>query len=65
MIYNLLEEIQKKLIEIESNTVYKISSILLIGKRNSENITELKTDIKALKWDIADLKKEVARISQK
>ena len=65
MIYNLLEAIRKKLVEIEINTVSNIKSILRTVERSQESITTIKTDIKLLQLDIADLERKVETMAQK
>ena len=65
MIYNLLEGIQKRLIEIEFNTVSNIKSILRTVERSQESNATIKAEIKLLQLDIADLKRKVEAISQK
>lgn len=55
-----IEQIQTKLIKIETNTI----SNLRDSTRNQENIQELKHDMAILKIDIADIKEIVKRLEK-
>lgn len=55
-----IEQIQNKLIKIETNT----TSNLRASTRNQENIQELERDIALLKIDITDIKEIVKRLEK-
>ena len=55
-----IEQIQTKLIKIETDTTYNLRA----STRNQENIQELKRDIALLKIDITDIKEIIKRLEK-